>query len=275
MQLLWQKFPARELDLAPQECGWQRCTPLDRYAYRIQCDHIIHFVLRGRGYLKVAGQTHELRAGQCFLLKSGTEVSYWPAFDEPWEYCWLGFGGELAGRYLDSVLPAGWWLGEMPQAAGKLLVAFNEQRMPAAGQSDDSLRRLRDLTAFFSAFCEAEGLTEPEQPPHPQLVMRALTYLNASFEQPITVQDVADEVHITRSYLYKLFMKELRLSPQQYLQRLHLGHAQQLLETTQLSIETVASRSGYRDALHFTKQFKAHYQLAPRDYRKQGAKRGV
>lgn len=54
-----------------------------------------------------------------------------------------------------------------------------------------------------------------------------------------------------------MFRKHLNISPQEYLANYRITRAEQLLNTTTLSIETISNSCGYQDPLVFAKAFKA------------------
>ena len=82
---------------------------------------------------------------------------------------------------------------------------------------------------------------------------------------------IAAYVGINRSYLYTLFRDQLGMSPKEYLTSFRITRAAQLLEITELSIESVALSCGYQDTLGFSKIFKARLGMTPSAYRKRNA----
>ena len=94
-------------------------------------------------------------------------------------------------------------------------------------------------------------------------IQDALNFINSNYMNSITVQEIADYVNLSRSYLYKMFIKNLGISPQRYLINLRMYKATLLLKGTKLPIGEVASRVGYSDSLLFSK----HFSMSPLNYR--------
>ena len=65
-----------------------------------------------------------------------------------------------------------------------------------------------------------------------------------------------------------LFKQQTGYTPIDYFIQLRMHRACQLLDTTDLSIKTVAADLGYEDALYFTRVFKAVNGMAPTQYRR-------
>ena len=83
----------------------------------------------------------------------------------------------------------------------------------------------------------------------------------------ITVQDIAEHVNLSRSYLYKMFIKNLKVSPQNYLINLRMYKATLLLKNTKMPIGEVANKVGYSDSLLFSKTFSKNFSISPLSYR--------
>lgn len=87
-------------------------------------------------------------------------------------------------------------------------------------------------------------------------LQQALDYLQHNYAYVIKIQDVARYVGIDRTYLYKLFTRELGISPQQYLIRLRLSMAKRLLASTDLRITEISNSCGFADSASFCHHFR-------------------
>jgi AraC-like DNA-binding protein len=70
-------------------------------------------------------------------------------------------------------------------------------------------------------------------------------------------------------YIRKLFTKETGVSPLKYLTKIRLDNAKKLLDATdanRLKIKEISEMCGFSDALYFSRVFKKHYGVSPRDY---------
>jgi|GEM_PF-1222820 len=63
---------------------------------------------------------------------------------------------------------------------------------------------------------------------HP-LIGDAVTYINAHYAEPITVEDICRQLNITKSYLHRLFVEEMSISPKKYVNVRRLAKAQRLI----------------------------------------------
>ena len=133
----------------------------------------------------------------------------------------------------------------------------------------NELRRNGQMSVFLSVLAESAGvIPEEEEDKGNQYVKKAVSFIQSNYCNPIKVTDVADYVCINRSYLYTLFQSYLGMSPQQFLTTFRITKARELLDSTTYPIESIALSCGYRDALVFTKAFRAMKGMSPSQYRK-------
>jgi transcriptional regulator GlxA family with amidase domain len=98
-----------------------------------------------------------------------------------------------------------------------------------------------------------------------QIVRLVDTALN---DPTLSVARIANEVHLSVSQTRYLMQHHLGTSPKQYLLQKRLLRAQQLLESSFLTIKEVMVAVGMNDPTHFGRQFKRTFGVAPRQYRK-------
>jgi AraC family transcriptional regulator, transcriptional activator of pobA len=103
---------------------------------------------------------------------------------------------------------------------------------------------------------------------HNRHVRAALTYIKENFDKPLTLTTVADKVHLSETYLTHLLKSETGKSFKPLLEEFRIENAKNLLSYTDLSLKTIAFRSGFLDQIHFGKRFKALTRTTPAQFRK-------
>ena len=98
-------------------------------------------------------------------------------------------------------------------------------------------------------------------------VRLALKLIRSRLDRPLGVGEVAAELGISPEHLARLFAKELGDSPGHVIAREKMRRARELLKDTRLAIGAIAERLGYASASHFTRCFRAEYDMAPSEYR--------
>jgi AraC-like DNA-binding protein len=103
---------------------------------------------------------------------------------------------------------------------------------------------------------------------HNRHVRMALTYIKENFHRPISLKTVAEQVHLSETYLTHLFKSETGKSFKPLLDELRIENAKNLLSYTDLPLKTIAFRSGFLDQVHFGKRFKTLTHMTPAQFRK-------
>jgi AraC family transcriptional regulator, glycine betaine-responsive activator len=96
----------------------------------------------------------------------------------------------------------------------------------------------------------------------------AVSLMEANIEEPISLDELASHVGLSRRQLERLFQKHLACVPTRYYLELRLTRARQLLHQTDLSIVDVAFACGFVSAPHFSKCYRDYFGIPPRDERR-------
>ena len=83
------------------------------------------------------------------------------------------------------------------------------------------------------------------------------------------LDNLAEAVNLCPKQLIRLFQQHTGLTPLQYLKRLRLEEAKDLLADFTLNIQEVLHRVGYENASQFSADFKRAFRYTPRQYRQQ------
>lgn len=98
--------------------------------------------------------------------------------------------------------------------------------------------------------------------------VRELTdYIQANYMQNISLKQLAGIYFVNEKYLGRTFKKETGQSVHEYLNRIRMEKATQLLVHTSKPILEVALECGFGSLSHFIRAFKAHTLLTPTEYR--------
>ncbi|MGM0884242.1 MAG: response regulator transcription factor [Bacillota bacterium] len=100
-----------------------------------------------------------------------------------------------------------------------------------------------------------------------QLITKAMEYIKLHYREELTLQEVADSIHVSKSYFSNLFKKQSGQNFIDYLIDLRLHEAKRLLVQNECKIYEVAEKSGFNDVKYFSKLFKKMTQMTPVEYR--------
>lgn len=262
-------------DLYLTRCGIQKCPSNFSWGPKKRPQYHMHFILDGEGYLKIDQETYHLKTDQIFLIPPNTSAHYYADSQNPWTYAFISFQGNKAKQYARQAgFDTGQYIRDCVLPTEKFAAIVQEMLDTHQLTITNELRRVGLLFTLFSLLTESYSTSayvshkRHEYLPETYLE-HALQYIQLNYSQNIHIQDIADYIGITRSYLFHLFNKNLKMSPQQYLLNYRIKKAQKLLATSDIFIKEIAYTVGYRDSLAFSKVFHKATGLSPTEYRKQ------
>jgi AraC family transcriptional regulator len=97
----------------------------------------------------------------------------------------------------------------------------------------------------------------------------AQSWIRLNYRKPIKLDGMAESASLSVPYFHKSFSHFFGVSPAEYLYRLRLDTARELLVTTDLSIRAVASESGFETPGYFYHFFKKRTGQTPGDFRQE------
>lgn len=154
--------------------------------------------------------------------------------------------------------------GADPEAVSDLALASSSEFLTLDNMADVRERILERLMALVARVAE----TREEH--NSSLIDRASKYIEANFSQDLTLEEVARQVYLSPCYFSKLFKQFKGLNFIDYLTRVRLKAARELLLNTELSVADIAARVGYHDARYFGQVFKKQEGCTPSVFRKIG-----
>lgn len=99
------------------------------------------------------------------------------------------------------------------------------------------------------------------------VVARILAELPGHIARPVSLNELAEHAGYTPQHLNRLFRRTLGVTALQYLTRLRMDRAMELLAEGRLTVEAVAQAVGYEDPFYFSRVFREHVGRSPAQYR--------
>ncbi|MBE6788045.1 MAG: AraC family transcriptional regulator [Ruminococcaceae bacterium] len=252
-------------------CGYQQCSGGHSWGPAVRDHYLVHLVVSGKGVFSFDGQERTIGAGSAFIIRPQTLVSYCADQDDPWEYCWIGFNGADATRLVEFTAfeddnPI---IDISPEALPALKKAFINVYSSFGTKAEQETLTVSKFFELFSVLIKAAPSRSPETSSGRIYVKNAVKFIQYNFANNIDVSDIADHVGLSRSHLYRIFVRHLSLSPNEYLTQYRINQACILLRTSGLSVGEIASSVGFDDQLYFSRVFKKLKGVPPSQYTKE------
>lgn len=256
-------------DLAVYQYGHHKCPPSHFYGPNKREYYLFHFVVKGKGVYQCGKKKFCLEKGMGFLIKPGEETFYQADDKDPWEYYFVAFHGVIAKSILQEIKWSDGYIfcAENEEVIKRYMKSFCRENEIHAWSEYLVLGQLymllaemiRQQSTYVQMSKENKNKSELES---------AIMYIKENAMMPdFCIEEIAEQLHMHRSSLYRLFKKNFGISAKQYLQNYRMDLAATLLQFSDLTAKEIAIQVGLPDYPHFHKCFKEHHGYSPLEYR--------
>ena len=102
---------------------------------------------------------------------------------------------------------------------------------------------------------------------HADIIHKAMDYVRSHYNEKISLEDVANHVHISRTYLSSIFKQETGSSFSTFVNKIRVEKSQALLTETDVSLADVALSCGFESQSYYTRVFSSIVGMSPKKYR--------
>jgi AraC-like DNA-binding protein/quercetin dioxygenase-like cupin family protein len=273
------RFPAGELPEAHQ---------IPEHAH-VHDFLVLAYFERGAGTLRLGSREWPLSSGDAFVIAPGEVVRLsghdpgqpakgWCVFFPPELIAAELLGGSLgwrahpllyrfAGRAADGAQRLPVPAAERAAWSQHVQAIENELRQPRDGSAEAALAHLTLLLVSAARISVDIGqdLRQHREP----LLAAVFEFIEAHYPEPISLAAVAAEVGLTPGHLTTVVRRKTGRSVQRWITERRMAEARRLLRETDLTVEAVATRTGYRQPSFFIKQFRRDHAVTPAAWRNQ------
>ncbi|MBO5474638.1 MAG: AraC family transcriptional regulator [Lachnospiraceae bacterium] len=220
--------------------------------------YYVHLVTRGAAVLKINGTEYELKRGSLFFAFPG--CPYEIAGSEDFGYLYISFMGSSVATVLEDLdvnlyNPVYYGLED--------LIEFWQSSIKRINQLNANLLSESVLLYTLSFINNKEEDMELKKN-NENLFDMIVDYVDNHYkETDMSLKKIADMFSYTEKYLSSLFKKNMNVGFNQYLNRLRIQYAIELIANNVKSVSRIAELSGYSDSLYFSKVFKKLVGVTP------------
>ncbi len=225
--------------------------------------YLLKFTLEGVGYLRdhERGETHELPPGHAFLIPNKSRTCYFAEEGKPWTFIWVNFIGKAANTLCTELTKINGYtysLIDYPMLVDALTQLYQYR---LENQQYDSYfvssQVYRILMLLFQ-------LHDSVAPSIPSSILNACEHMKDFIgDSSLAIEDVASVAGYSKYHFTRKFKQYMRRSPHQYLIKIRLEKAVELITTTDLPIKVISERVGFKEVPHFYNVFKKNMRITP------------
>lgn len=184
----------------------------------------------------------------------------------------LGYVFFSAGNSLENIKPRAIELSSLLSraameggAATDTVLKINNQFIKSLQEIDSIDDLCHRLSENLETFTESMFNYVPAK--NNETVKKAIAFISSNYSSPITLETVAEHVQLSPAYFSTVFKQNSGSSFKDYLNMVRIEESKRLLSNTTYTILDIAVAVGYEDQSYFSKVFKKHTGLTPKQYR--------
>ena len=256
--------------------GYEECQKDKRKISLNKNCYIFHFVIKGKGYLKIQKNEYiPIYKNSCFLIEPGKQAKYYQDKDNPWTYFWIEINGKniekfvnlLAFKNNNNVIN----IPNIKDIKNCFFDVFNQDLYGQNILSENLRIQSLTLKIFSDLFSNTinHNLEKNEKmlSKTEEQANAIIKYINYNYTSPnLSVKNLANMFYFNSSYLNRLIKKYTGLSPKKLIIKLRMERALVLMKKKTMTISEISFEIGYKNQFYFSKEFKEYYGVSPSEY---------
>lgn len=230
--------------------------------------YLLLYTYSGKGKLKYGGRTYNLEKGEGFLIDCNISHRYETVGSE-WVHWDLHFNGTIAAMLYkeyskaENVKFAPVSEGEFKKSIEDLIAAYE-----TFGRCRELIVSNKLENIIISLITNSEHYVKGGNE-LPEDMKYLICYMNNNYMHSLNLDMLAQFVGISKYQLIRVFRKYMDVTPQEYLIRLRIKKAKDLLETTDIPVNKIGCIAGIDNSNYFYHLFKKRFGKTPKEYRQE------
>lgn len=219
--------------------------------------YVFQYTLSGSGRLEIADKSYTVKSGEAFIVEIPSNHRYYfPKDGEGWEFMFITLVGREAADCWRLMKEQNGPVLKVPpdskliQLLLKIYQDTYEQKITDTYYA--SAKAYEFIMECYRFIRNIDNATEGFS----LQITKALSFIQTYFHEPITLDEIAAVSGFSRYYFIKQFQHQLNMTPMQYLTKIRIQKAAELLRSTSSSVTDIAAQVGYANANYFNKVFR-------------------
>lgn len=231
--------------------------------------HILIYCHEGEGWYNIGKGRCTVKKNDFFIIEAGTPHVYAASTSHPWSIYWIHFSGEQSHLF-SELFNRTIYIDDSPTARfNDRIQLFNEILVNLEmGYSIENLEYITlCLWYLLGSFRYIPQFREINKPKTQDSIQKVINYMKANLDKQLTLEDMAESVNYSPTYLSTLFTQKSGMSPINYFNQLKIQKACQLLDFTDKKAKEIAFELAFNDPYYFSKVFTKYMHMSPKEYR--------
>lgn len=240
----------------------------------------ISYVISGTGEFLVNGKSYTVKAGDIFLNVFGERHQIYSSGKDGLRFFYLGFLIDQSSAWQNEDLNKLWQFYSIPhevplmQGSEDILRAmqslnnefYQENELSLLAQENLLKQILVDVYRIFRDKKETTILVSNEGYNAGNVIFNIVRYVDTHIFEVTRIQDIAQNLGYSVSYLSHLFSEKMGITAQQYLISRRIEKCREMMMSGEYNLTQIAEKLNYDSLQSFSRAFKKVMNISPSDY---------
>ncbi|MBQ7119761.1 MAG: AraC family transcriptional regulator [Oscillospiraceae bacterium] len=229
----------------------------------------LHFVVSGKGILKIRDKLYHLCAGDFFYIPANEPTIYHSDEKDPWSYYWISFSLSSGFKIADNLKLSADNPKTTAKNASKITVLFDELFSLDTSPTEFAYMTLSAIMQLLALEASHPTSTTPKKLSRKKIVATVKNTIELNYTNPsFNIKEIAPILYLSTRQVDRIFTEEAGMTPRAYLTEVKLQHAAKLLQESDYKVRELCRLTGFYDEFQFMKIFKARYGITVKEYHK-------
>lgn len=230
--------------------------------------YIFIYCIEGSGVIQVCDEPFFIKQHMYFIIPKNKSHLYYSSTKNPWSIYWIHFSGKLDNQLFQRFMSDNQLQPRTVHYDHQKIEIFKQVfELLEEGYTERTMEMVNlNLLYIVSLFIypEEAGTKNSDY----NAARNSISFMGDNIDRMITINELANQQHISISHYSRVFKRYTGQSPIQYFMKLKIQTSCQSLCFTNKSIKEISSFLGFEDPFYFSRLFKTIMGVSPRQYRK-------
>ena len=242
-------------------CALKKCSPYWRIQPQPVDKYDITYIIKGNARYTIDRKIYELGPGDLICLAEGVEIEAVTYPKNPMHCFSVNFNSLYAAATRDP--PFSFPMIKNIGIRKELVELFREMALSWSNKQDGYIIKTRALLMLILHRLNEILVYRNDNISGDYRINKITRFIATHYSDKITVKDLAELVNLNKAYLGRMFKKQTGISIDQYITKIRIQNAENMLQSGDYKVHEVAEQCGFSDVFHFYKLFRATRGFSP------------
>lgn len=232
---------------------------------RMNQSYLFQYTLEGRGSVCIEEKTFSLEKQEGFFLKLPSDSSYgvFPN-EQKWKFIWIMMSGILAEHIYQNICINNGNILHIREDSAAIVFL---KKIFYLAQNNQIQSNYRTQEMVFSFLCRLlDDIDKRELLKYSMLTVKSKEIIADHYADLQGIGDLALRLGVSQEHLSRIFHKETGEQIINYLTKVRIYHAVEMLRENHFRMEEIAFKCGFSSGNYFGKVFKRYFGISPKKY---------